>query len=281
MIPKEEILACANKQGVAAVMIEKDYVLGWILNAISTHPSLKSLWVFKGGTCLKKCYFENYRFSEDLDFTVLNQSYLDISLIHNEFNQIIKHVYDASGIEIDSSRTLFETVKNPSGQTIIQGRIFYKGPVSPLSPRQWPRIKFDLTQHEILVFDPIFKPIFHPYTDITQFVEAFVQTYTMEELFIEKTRALYERTRPRDLFDVVEIWKREKQISSNMVSLIPGFHKKCSFKNVNIRELSPTSVEKCRIGWKDQLGHQLTPLPDFDEYLDFFVKNIQLFFSAS
>jgi hypothetical protein len=87
-------------------------------------------------------------------------------------------------------------------------------------------------------------------------------------------------TRPRDLFDVVEIWKREEQISSNMVSLIPGFHKKCNFKNVNIQRLSTTSVEKCRIGWKDQLGHQLAPLPDFDEYLDYFVKNIQLFFSS-
>jgi predicted nucleotidyltransferase component of viral defense system len=280
MIPKEEILARANEHGVAAVMIEKDYVLGWILNAISTHPSLKNSWVFKGGTCLKKCYFKNYRFSEDLDFTVLNQSYLDISLIQDAFNQIIKRVYEESGIEIDPSRTLFETVKNPVGQIIIQGRIFYKGPVSPLAPRQWPRIKFDLTQHEVLVFDPIFKPIFHPYTDIAEFVDARVQAYAMEELFIEKTRALYERTRPRDLFDVVEIWKREEQISSNMVSLIPGFHKKCNFKNVNIQRLSTTSVEKCRIGWKDQLGHQLAPLPDFDEYLDYFVKNIQLFFSS-
>ena len=230
MIPKEEILARANKQGLAAVMIEKDYLLGWILNAISTHPSLKNFWVFKGGTCLKKCYFENYRFSEDLDFTVLNQNHLDVSLIQNAFNQIIKRIYEESGIEIDPSRTLFETIKNPAGQTIVQGKIFYKGPVSPLAPRQWPRIKFDLTEHEVLVFDPVFKSIFHPYTDTTEFIDARVQSYTMEELFIEKTRALYERTRPRDLFDVIEIWKREKPISSDMVSLIPGFHKKCSFK---------------------------------------------------
>jgi hypothetical protein len=35
-----------------------------------TRP-LSNQWVFKGGTCLKKCYIETYRFSEDLDFTVL------------------------------------------------------------------------------------------------------------------------------------------------------------------------------------------------------------------
>lgn len=34
-------------------------------------------WVFKGGTCLKKCYFETYHFSEDLDFTLRNEEHLD------------------------------------------------------------------------------------------------------------------------------------------------------------------------------------------------------------
>ena len=70
MISKEEILHIANQKGITAFMIEKDYVLGWILNAIGDH--LKKYWVFKGGTCLKKCYFPDYRFSEDLDFTVLS-----------------------------------------------------------------------------------------------------------------------------------------------------------------------------------------------------------------
>ena len=52
-------------------VVEKDYVLGWLLWGIGTDPVLSDAWVFKGGTCLKKCYIETYRFSEDLDFTVL------------------------------------------------------------------------------------------------------------------------------------------------------------------------------------------------------------------
>ena len=52
-------------------MIEKDYVIGWVLWGIGSDPSLSTSWVFKGGTCLRKCYVETYRFSEDLDFTVL------------------------------------------------------------------------------------------------------------------------------------------------------------------------------------------------------------------
>jgi predicted nucleotidyltransferase component of viral defense system len=56
--------------GLAARVIEKDYVLGWVLAGIFNHPVIGSSWVFKGGTCLKKCFFETYRFSEDLDFTL-------------------------------------------------------------------------------------------------------------------------------------------------------------------------------------------------------------------
>ena len=45
--------------------------LGWFLVAVAEHPQAGSQWVFKGGTCLKKCYLETYRFSEDLDFSLL------------------------------------------------------------------------------------------------------------------------------------------------------------------------------------------------------------------
>jgi len=57
---------------LAPNIVEKDYVLGWVLAGISNHEELGSNWVFKGGTCLKKCYFETYRFSEDLDFTIID-----------------------------------------------------------------------------------------------------------------------------------------------------------------------------------------------------------------
>ncbi|HEY0410225.1 MAG TPA: nucleotidyl transferase AbiEii/AbiGii toxin family protein [Candidatus Dormibacteraeota bacterium] len=34
-------------------------------------PVLCELLDRKGGTCLRKCYYETYRFSEDLDFTLV------------------------------------------------------------------------------------------------------------------------------------------------------------------------------------------------------------------
>jgi predicted nucleotidyltransferase component of viral defense system len=70
VIDRLEILEFAREVGLSTKIVEKDYVLGWLLGGISNHPALRSTWLFKGGTCLKKCYFETYRFSEDLDFTL-------------------------------------------------------------------------------------------------------------------------------------------------------------------------------------------------------------------
>ena len=70
MIDCLEIMEFSREVGLVPEVVEKDYVLGWVLGAIFSHQSLRMDWLFKGGTCLKKCYFETYRFSEDLDFTL-------------------------------------------------------------------------------------------------------------------------------------------------------------------------------------------------------------------
>lgn len=77
MIDKREILEAASALKLLPGIVEKDYVLGWILAGINAHEEISESWVFKGGTCLKKCYFETYRFSEDLDFTLREESHID------------------------------------------------------------------------------------------------------------------------------------------------------------------------------------------------------------
>jgi predicted nucleotidyltransferase component of viral defense system len=70
LIDRREILGIAAQTSLAPHVVEKDYVLGWMLAGIYAHEELAENWIFKGGTCLKKCFFETYRFSEDLDFTL-------------------------------------------------------------------------------------------------------------------------------------------------------------------------------------------------------------------
>jgi len=72
MISRREVDELRSEWSLAVDVIEKDYVLGWLLAGIAHHPALSLTWVFKGGTCLRMCYYETYRFSEDLDFTIIN-----------------------------------------------------------------------------------------------------------------------------------------------------------------------------------------------------------------
>ncbi len=74
MIDRREILEAASSFSLLPSIVEKDYILGWMLAGINAHEELSESWIFKGGTCLKKCYFETYRFSEDLDFTLRSVS---------------------------------------------------------------------------------------------------------------------------------------------------------------------------------------------------------------
>ena len=88
MINKQEIMEEAKKHNLPPNTIEKDYVLSWILAGISESKQLKDDWIFKGGTCLKKCYFETYRFSEDLDFTIINMQHRNPEYLKTVFGDI-------------------------------------------------------------------------------------------------------------------------------------------------------------------------------------------------
>lgn len=97
MILKREIEKIAEQKGVAETTIDKDWVLGHFVDAIFSIPECADNLVFKGGTCLRKCYFEDYRFSEDLDFTATNSDFvLDKKLL----DKIVQLTTDRTGIPL-------------------------------------------------------------------------------------------------------------------------------------------------------------------------------------
>jgi predicted nucleotidyltransferase component of viral defense system len=266
MIPKNEILELATEVNLLTHVVEKDYVLGWLLAGIHQHPDLRDKWVFKGGTCLKKCYFETYRFSEDLDFTLRDAAHINEEFLLRTFKQIISWVYDTSGIEIPDDRLLFEVYKNPRGIESCQGRIYYRGPATPAGKHSMPRVKLDLTADETVVEDPVITPVRHEYSDAPE-GGIHIQSYSYVELFAEKTRALKERTRPRDLYDVINFYRRpeSREIAAQLRSVLT---KKCAYKAITFPSLADleTHRNECAAGWKDQLGHQIQVLPPFDSF---------------
>ncbi|MGH2374477.1 MAG: nucleotidyl transferase AbiEii/AbiGii toxin family protein [bacterium] len=111
MIELIELRERASEWSLRDDIVEKDFVLGWLLWGIASHPVLVRSWVFKGGTCLKKCYFETYRFSEDLDFTVIKDGPLDPARLGEIFAEIADRIYEESGIELPRELMRFELYK--------------------------------------------------------------------------------------------------------------------------------------------------------------------------
>ncbi|MHB8348718.1 MAG: nucleotidyl transferase AbiEii/AbiGii toxin family protein, partial [Acidiferrobacterales bacterium] len=159
MISRQENSELAREFGLDPNVVEKDYVLGWLLAGIFNHPALNAAWVFKGGTCLKKCYFETYRFSEDLDFTVTDAAQLEAGFLTTIFKEVTQWVYDQSGIEIPADAVRFDVHKNPRGRQAVEGRIGYRGPMARVGSLA--RVKLDLTDDELLVLAPVTQAVHH------------------------------------------------------------------------------------------------------------------------
>jgi hypothetical protein len=67
---RAQITQQAARDGVPAPTVERDYVLAHIIAAFGALGHGHGL-VFKGGTALRLCYFDDYRYSADLDFSVV------------------------------------------------------------------------------------------------------------------------------------------------------------------------------------------------------------------
>lgn len=254
----------AKQYDLLANTIEKDYILNWLLDGIANSSVLKEKWIFKGGTCLKKCYFEEYRFSEDLDFTITDKTHINEDFLLSEFKKISEWIYEASGIEMPEEGMSFEEYTNPRGEISIQGIVAYKGPMQRRGNN--PTVKLDLTHDELMVNKPDVRKIHHPYSDTKPMQ---IQTYSMEEIFAEKLRALVERLRPRDLYDVIHLhndtrWKPDRK------TVLATLKKKCAFKGVSVPTMavlnSGGKLNEMIEEWDSMLAHQIAGLDPYEHY---------------
>lgn len=203
MIPKDEVLKEAGEKGLLSNVVEKDYVLGWILMGIARHPVLQK-WIFKGGTCLKKCFFETFRFSQDLDFTIPQEEVYDAQVIYKAIIECTENINEETGLFFPEEGIEIKESFDKCNRKTFVGKISYRGPLLHQT-KTLPRIKLDLTKHEVVVDNPKNRPIHHFFSDSVK-QQVSIRCYTVNEILAEKTRALYERKgRARDVYDVVNI----------------------------------------------------------------------------
>lgn len=252
MIKPVEIQKKARETGVRDQQIEKNYILSWILQGISQHKRLSRAIVFKGGTVLKKAYFSDYRFSEDLDFTLLDND-LTNGQIFKWFLETFEYIKNEANIPL-------EIIDNKAYEE--DGMNFYISYVGPLGGQGAnKKIKVDITRSEKLEFEPVVRDVFIEYTDQEKHK---LLCYSLEEVFIEKLRSIMQRMQARDFYDVWYLLEiHEMDISFYMNE----FRAKCKSKEINpadFRSKLEQRLAQYKGRWKSSLIDQIKNLPEFD-----------------
>jgi hypothetical protein len=179
--------------------------------------------------------------------------------------EVVTWVTEQSGLNIPSDQLEFDIYDNARGRPNCQGKIAYRGPVSPTSGGL-PKIKLDLTADERLVLSSVRREVFHPYTDKTE-GGIWANCYAYEQAFGEKLRALGERTRPRDLYDVVNLYRHTDSRPSAAV-LLDVLRQKCDYKAIPVPTFASLMPHHLALEamWSDMLSHQLPVLPPLNDF---------------
>lgn len=263
MIPQRNISLLSNRlarkggRRIPENILERDYCIAWFLVGLS-RSSLCNLLVFKGGTALKRCYFGDYRFSEDLDFTLAKET--PLSGILAEFENISTNVLRDSGIIIQYSRE-----DRRSHQNTYTFYLAYEGPLSGTSLKE---VKVDITINERIVLPVQEKVVLKGYDEYEDFPEnAKIKVYSLEEILIEKVVALTDRARnePRDLYDV---WYLTVQENMDLSLILPEINRKLEFRERDMAGMNDELLKKetrLKKLWQTRLSYQMVALPHFDE----------------
>lgn len=233
--------------------IEKDYVLSWILQGIAQHAHLSKNIVFKGGTVLKKIYFEDYRFSEDLDFTLLFNEITDEQLFL-WFKEIFEYILGEANIRL----VIIDNNAHEDGG--INFYISYVGPLGGQGNNK--KVKVDISRSEQLVFEPVKKDILVAYSDLEANQ---LLCYPLEEVLVEKMRCVMQRMAARDFYDIwylVIVYNMDIQFHMN------EFAMKCASKKINHLDFPKKLAERLpqyKGRWVSSMSEQIRDLPDFDK----------------
>ena len=273
MKPLRTRLQEARKRlGIPWIVLERDYLLSWVLAGIGRVVPLRGGLVFKGGTALKKCYFGDYRFSEDLDFSMVGGA-----LAGNEIEQAMNAVCvtaqelldEFAPVEINCERYT-EKEPHPGGQEAFTIRARF-----PWQRQPHTRVTVEISLDEKVITEPVERDVIHEYGEP---LEARIYAYTLEEIVTEKLRTIlqhmerlrergWSRSRARDYYDlwrVLGTYKPEMDLSSFPLLL----KEKCRVRNVGFsgpesffQEAMLAYVGKT---WNQWLGPLVPDLPPFD-----------------
>jgi predicted nucleotidyltransferase component of viral defense system len=200
MILQKEIRTVAETLNVPLDTIDKDYVLGHFLKEMFRHPWARDNFLFKGGTCLKKCYFESYRFSEDIDATIVNP---DFVLTKKQIADICDNINRETGIAFNIlkfEKTLFKDVHvGWDIEICFWGANHGRNEVPTFRKDCHTKIWCEFRFYETVLFPKEERSLIHLFSDAAD-VTVKIPCYSIHEVLAEKMRSLIQRNygTPRD-----------------------------------------------------------------------------------
>jgi predicted nucleotidyltransferase component of viral defense system len=270
MILQKEIATIAAQKVVVKSTIDKDWALGHFIDAIFSIPELRQKLIFKGGTCLKKCYIPGYRFSEDLDFTQIDKDFI---LTRKHLENILALVKQRIEMptHIESLKELIYEDKLTGYEAIIKfwGSDHPRNEAPPPPQRWQTKVKIEIILYELVLFPISKRDVIHQYSDKLTENALQVPCYSIEEVVAEKMRSIIQRSysAPRDFYDIWYLSKHFPELAYKHI--VGAFHKKLTFKEhvfTGVDQLiNPENDKHLSAAWKNSLAHQITgELPDFE-----------------
>lgn len=250
MITDARVRTLARQDGVTAGLAEKNYVNSWILYAIYTGPFGDTL-VFKGGTALSKLYFPDiWRFSEDLDFTALEQ----VPAIADDIADALTAIETSSGISFDL------TSVHEAGDPVeyVQIKVQYDAVLDQRNTTD-----LDITFNEPLAFSV--QKHDHSYEDVPAFT---VPAYSVEEIFVEKLRSIYQRARARDYYDIYRLLQQE---TFDDATIATALRDKAAAHDVDVdlaTGIPEDDIETVEAYWDQALNRLVTEQISFDDVVE-------------
>lgn len=259
MIRKKEIEQKAEAQNVPKSTIDKDWVLGHFIDAIYAIPVCRDNLVFKGGTCLRKCYFPEYRFSEDLDFTSTDSNFVLDKKILMQITDLITsktdvplHIQEISELRFKDQLTGYKAIVKYWGADHSSNQ-------APPPQERWnTSIKIEIILYELMVFQTEARDVFHPYSDGLSVAPLTIPCYSLREVLAEKLRALIQRsyTAPRDFYDIWYLANNQSLIDWKEIT--DAFQVKMKFKNLEFegihQMIDESNDKRVKAGWQNSLA---------------------------
>jgi predicted nucleotidyltransferase component of viral defense system len=240
-------------------ILEQDYLLSWVLYGISMVPELRNSLAFKGGTALKKCYFGKYRFSEDLDFSLVGRT-KDVDAITRNLRNACDVALKEMGRYIPNPRLVIdkytEKRPHPEGQLayVIKAQL-------PWHREPTVKVMTEISINEVVVRPLVEKRLIHGYGEN---LDCSLLVYSLEEIIAEKLRAILQytkklhehswaRSRVRDYYDLWNIFRTfDSMIDYGAIKDI--LRQKCIAKNVTFTGLEdffqPIAINEVNKTWE-------------------------------